>query len=157
MTIMGKVAYTVIVAFVASILTLVAVNRLAPDDKRVTFAPTSPVPSSATTFPGVGTPIPGGATPVQSPEATGSTGSTGITMQDVAEHDNAASCWMVIDGVVYDITTYIPKHPTEPEVLLPWCGKEATQAWETKGGTGDSHSNRAQATLETYAIGRLVQ
>ena len=153
MTIMGKVAYTVIVAFVASILTLVAVNRLAPDENRISLVSTSPV-SSATNAPaGVTAPGSTGNSPSATPKATVS---EGITMQDVAGHDNASSCWIVVDGIVYDITTYISKHPTQPEVVLAWCGKEATQAWDTKGGTGDSHSNRAEATLDTYAIGKLA-
>ncbi len=152
MTIMGRVAYTVSVAFVASILTLVAVNRLAPDDNRVTVAPATPIPTATNALPGVTTPGAGATSPAATPE---STVSTGISLQDVAEHNNAASCWIVVDGIVYDVTTYLSKHPAEPEVLLAWCGKEATQAWETKAGTGDSHSSRADALLAAYAIGSL--
>jgi cytochrome b involved in lipid metabolism len=63
----------------------------------------------------------------------------------------------VIDGLVYDITSYIPLHPTDPSVLLAWCGKESTEAWEDKGGIGESHSSRADAALDAYEIGQLGQ
>ncbi len=48
----------------------------------------------------------------------------------------------------------LPDHPSEPELILPWCGKEATQAWRTKG-KGHPHSPRANQLLEKYRIGTL--
>lgn len=145
MTLMGKIAYTLLVAFAASILTLVAVNWLAPDRDSSSKTPT-PVTGVASPTPGP----PGSATPTPGPSAGL------ITMSDVARHSTAASCWIVIEGIVYDITTYIPRHPTDPSVLLAWCGKESTQAWEDKGGIGKPHSARAEAALDTYEIGRLA-
>jgi Cytochrome b5-like Heme/Steroid binding domain len=150
MTIMGKAAYTVVVAFTASILTLLAVNWLAPEEDRVsngaTSVPTAPTPIAS------GTPSGNATNPTITPPASG-----GITLQQVSTHNTAASCWIVIDGIVYDITSYIPRHPTDPSVLLAWCGKESTQAWEDKGGSGRPHSSRAEASLDLYEIGRLAQ
>jgi len=75
---------------------------------------------------------------------------------EVARHKLENDCWMVIEGKVYDITTYLPGHPSEPEVILAWCGKEASDAWQTK--TRDrSHSSRANNLLQQYLIGRLQQ
>lgn len=76
------------------------------------------------------------------------------TLAEVAGHGGEDDCWMVIDGHVYDITAYLPDHPSNPKLILPWCGKEATQAWQTKG-KGRPHSSRADQLLAEYRIGKL--
>jgi cytochrome b involved in lipid metabolism len=78
-----------------------------------------------------------------------------ITLDELAEHDGADSCWKAIHGRVYDITDYVPDHPTEEAVILEWCGKEASEGWENKR-PGVPHSARAEGRLEEYLIGRLV-
>lgn len=74
------------------------------------------------------------------------------TLSEVEKHHRENDCWMVIEGQVYDITTYLPMHPSDPGLILPWCGKESTQAWQTKT-VGRSHSSRAHQLLEKYLIG----
>lgn len=92
--------------------------------------------------------------------ATGDSGATGrgtahsVSAQELARHDSADDCWMAIDGVVYDFTRYLPEHPTPPVVVTAWCGREATEAYRTKG-YGRPHSPAADALLPTYRIGRL--
>lgn len=78
------------------------------------------------------------------------------TMEEVARHDSAESCWYAIEGKVYDVTDYVPRHPTPPTVLLPWCGKEATEGMRTKG-FGRDHSSMAWDMLEEYRIGTLAE
>ncbi|CAM4069280.1 cytochrome b5-like heme/steroid binding domain-containing protein [Vreelandella rituensis] len=78
-----------------------------------------------------------------------------ITRSELAKHDGAESCWKAIHGRVYDITDYVPNHPTDAAVILEWCGKEATEAWSNKR-PGVPHSPRAEGMLEKYLVGRLV-
>lgn len=77
------------------------------------------------------------------------------TMAEVKKHATAQSCWMVIEGRVYDVTPYLNAHPTDPKVLLAWCGKEATQGWASKGEAHKSHSKKAQILLRAYDLGAL--
>jgi len=77
------------------------------------------------------------------------------TLAEVARHASQDDCWMVIAGDVYDLSAYLPKHPSNPRYVLPWCGKEATEAYRTKT-TGRSHSSRADQLLPAYRIGRLA-
>lgn len=63
---------------------------------------------------------------------------------------------MVIEGKVYDLSAYVPKHPTPPTVLVPWCGKEATKGMRTKG-YGNDHSQFAWNALAEYLIGESVE
>lgn len=76
------------------------------------------------------------------------------TLAEVAGHGREDDCWMAIEGQAYGITAYLPDHPSEPELILSWCGKEATQAWQTKG-KGRPHSPRADQLLVKYRIGKL--
>ncbi len=78
------------------------------------------------------------------------------TLVEVARHNQAADCWMAIDGAVYDLTAYLPQHPSNPAIILPWCGKEATEAYHTKT-KGRPHSSHADQLLSTFHIGRLIR
>lgn len=121
---MSRVTYTVFVAFVASVLTLVMVWALAP------FGMGEADPTTAD-------------------------GLREITPEELARHDGRESCWKAIGGQVYDVTDYVPRHPTPESVMLRWCGYEATPGWVDKGG-GRPHSRAAQARLSDYLVGRLV-
>lgn len=75
---------------------------------------------------------------------------------EVARHSLENDCWVAIEGQVYDITSYLPAHPSEPELVMPWCGKESSQAWQTKT-RGRPHSPHAINLLSQYLIGKLHQ
>lgn len=77
-----------------------------------------------------------------------------ITLAEVAEHGGAQSCWMAIEGKVYDVTAYLDRHPAPPAVLLKWCGREATEGMRTKG-YGRDHSAAAWVSLERHYVGDL--
>jgi len=48
------------------------------------------------------------------------------TMDDVAQHDSADSCWLVISGVVYDVTEFRGIHPGGASMMDAVAGKDAT-------------------------------
>lgn len=52
----------------------------------------------------------------------------------VASHTDATSCWSIISGDVYDLTTYINQHPGGNKPILAACGKDATAMFDTKHG-----------------------
>lgn len=74
---------------------------------------------------------------------------------DLAGHATPENCWMAIRGAVYDLSAYLPEHPSRPELVLPWCGKEATEAYNTKT-KGRSHASYADDLLARYKIGMLA-
>lgn len=77
-----------------------------------------------------------------------------ISLKEVAQHAKATDCWMAIRGAVYDFGAYIPQHPTRPDIITAWCGKEATEAYNTKT-KGRPHSPYADELLAKYRIGTL--
>lgn len=74
---------------------------------------------------------------------------TSYTMNQVSSHSSSASCWMVISGQVYDVTSYIPVHPNAQ--ILDGCGKDATDMFNSVG----KHMGRASSMLSDYLIGTL--
>ena len=53
-----------------------------------------------------------------------------------------------------DLSSYLPEHPSEPEVIKVWCGREASEAYRTKM-KNRAHSARADRQLAEYRIATL--
>jgi cytochrome b involved in lipid metabolism len=86
--------------------------------------------------------------------------SAGITILDskeVAKHNTNANCWIVVNSKVYNISNYASSHPGGVRNITNYCGKESTNAFDTKGGRGNSHSTSANNLLAQYYIGDLNQ
>ena len=66
--------------------------------------------------------------------------------QDVAEHNTEGDCWVVIDGKMYDVTSYIPQHPGGPEKIIKECGKDATAIFDLQ------HKPEAKAVLQQFYV-----
>lgn len=78
-----------------------------------------------------------------------------VSPAELSRHASPGDCWLAVAGFVYDVTRYLPSHPAPPRALEDWCGKEATSAFETKGGLGRPHGEAARAALEDLRVGRL--
>lgn len=78
-----------------------------------------------------------------------------VSPTELAKHAVPGNCWMAIRGNVYDLSAYLPLHPSPPAVVTPWCGKEATEAYNTKT-KGRPHSAYADDLLAKYRIGTLA-
>jgi len=78
-------------------------------------------------------------------------GNAPLTMAAVASHKTKESCWIVIDGKVYDITEFLNVHPGGPRALLQMGGKDATRMFRDV----IRHTDFAEAEREKYCIGPL--
>ncbi|KAI5779606.1 FMN-dependent dehydrogenase-domain-containing protein [Geopyxis carbonaria] len=54
-----------------------------------------------------------------------------LTLAEVAAHNRADSCWVIIHGRVYDVTEFLNEHPGGPASLLENAGRDATAAYDT--------------------------
>jgi cytochrome b involved in lipid metabolism len=94
---------------------------------------------------------------VATPDVTGGQTIT-LTTQEIAQHSSAIDCWLIINQQVYDVTTYLNQHPGNADTILPYCGQEATAAFNTKGrSTGNTHSTVANDLLGNYLLGSVGQ
>lgn len=80
-----------------------------------------------------------------------------VTWQEVRKHSKEGDGWIVIKGKVYDVTKYLPAHPGGPQWILDWLGKDATEAYVTKGGMGLEHSDFAKDLLKDMLIGEVTE
>ena len=55
-----------------------------------------------------------------------------ISMDDVPNHKTKSDCWTVVDGLVYDVTQYIPMHPGGKKIMLG-AGREASATFRKFG------------------------
>lgn len=82
------------------------------------------------------------------------------TLEEVAQHASRESCWLALDGKVYDVTPFIASgfHPGK-EAILQGCGKDATELFNTRpmAQSPSPHSERARSMLPKYYIGELVK
>jgi len=115
----------------------------------------SPTPSSATakpSTPGTST----GTTATPTPTATSTPVSSnspaaGFTMAEVSVNNTTASCWVVIDSRVYNLTAWISLHPGGAGAISGLCGTDGTASF-TSQHAGDSTPARE---LSKYEIGPL--
>ena len=56
----------------------------------------------------------------QLPDTTAQT----ISVDELAQHNNEDSCWIVYQGQVYDITSFLPEHPGTAAAIRPSCGNQ---------------------------------
>lgn len=90
---------------------------------------------------------------------------SGITlnMEEIAKHNKSSDCWMLINGKVYNITSFFGSHPGGNATMSATCGTDATAAYMTKdpnatsNGSRSAHSSNAINLLSNYYIGDLNQ
>jgi len=74
-------------------------------------------------------------------------------LEEVAAHADATSCWTVVRGNVYDITSAIDTHKGGRDKILSLCGIDGTSAFQTKHGGQE----KPEGWLDTLKIGVLNQ
>eukprot|EP01122_Echinamoeba_exundans_P012860 TRINITY_DN54_c2_g1_i1.p1 TRINITY_DN54_c2_g1~~TRINITY_DN54_c2_g1_i1.p1 ORF type:complete len:528 (+),score=134.02 TRINITY_DN54_c2_g1_i1:103-1686(+) len=73
-----------------------------------------------------------------------------FSAEEVAKHNKASDCWVVVKGKVYDVTKFLEEHPGGKKILLNASGADATAKFDQYHGSD---------VLERYAnlcIGNLA-
>ena len=52
-----------------------------------------------------------------------------IAVDEISSHNSETDCWIVVNGVVWDITNFAPEHPGGPGIIHKYAGKDASQAY----------------------------
>ncbi|KAK4784588.1 hypothetical protein SAY86_018956 [Trapa natans] len=73
-----------------------------------------------------------------------------FTLAQVAQHKFKKDCWLIINGRVLNVTSFLVEHPGGDEILLESAGKDASKEFEDIG-----HSTTAKNLLLKYQIGVL--
>lgn len=86
---------------------------------------------------------------VSEPAPTQAKAPTTFTLEQIAAHNTRESCWSAINGVVYDLTSWIPNHPGGEKRILNICGIDGTISFNGK----HSGSSKIAKILTGFAIG----
>eukprot|EP01084_Bolivina_argentea_P062284 113888_1 len=73
------------------------------------------------------------------------------TMEDVSNHSSIESPWIVIDNIVYDISSLVDNHPGGKGILESFAGKDVSKEFYTL-----QHSNIALRMKDALAIGQIA-
>lgn len=92
----------------------------------------------------------GAVAPVPAPTAPAKPSGT-YSMAEVSAHATSASCWSAISGNVYDLTTWIERHPGGSGAILGLCGTDGTAKYSGKHGGAE----RPASMLVLLKIGTL--
>jgi hypothetical protein len=80
-------------------------------------------------------------------------GAEGITMDTLAQHASRESCWTAINGNVYDLTSWVPKHPGGEQAILQLCGTDGSAKFNGQHG-GDSAKESILAGFRVDVLAR---
>ncbi len=94
--------------------------------------------------------------------ADGTTKASSYTAAEVATHKTAADCWTIVNGNVYDLTSYVSRHPGGDDIELA-CGVDGTTLFTERKtedgkavGSGTPHDSGSASQLESLKIGTLA-
>lgn len=57
-----------------------------------------------------------------------------VTADELAKNNTRDSCWIAIDGTVWDVTKFLPEHPGGANIVMKVAGKDATEQYSTFHG-----------------------
>ena len=80
------------------------------------------------------------------------TDTTLLTVDEVAKHNSASDCWSVVDGNVYDLTSYVKNHPGGQSVIEAICGKDGTFGFSNQHGS----ESKPNQMLDSLLLGSLA-
>jgi cytochrome b involved in lipid metabolism len=115
-----------------------------------------PVPTTNTPSTDTSAPITPPATvpPASTPSTNAVPSGASFTAAQVAEKNSKSSCWTIISGNVYDITSYVPNHPGGEAEIVKVCGKDGTALFAKPM---EHKEGGASNVLAGFKVGTLAQ
>jgi flavocytochrome c len=68
-----------------------------------------------------------GPEPAQPKAEAKSSATKAYSMEEVAKHNKKDDIWVVVDGQVLDVTSFLPDHPGGAKAILLYAGRDATE------------------------------
>lgn len=78
-------------------------------------------------------------------------GSITLSVAEIKTHDNKSDCWSIVNGNVYNLTSYVQNHPGGAAVIANICGKDGTKAFTNQHNTQGKPNN----VLSSFLLGPL--
>lgn len=74
---------------------------------------------------------------------------------EVSTHSSVEDAWVIVDGSVYDVTSFLESHPGGLSVTEEHLGQDISNV--IRSNDVHNHSSTAFEILEQYKIGELVK
>jgi cytochrome b involved in lipid metabolism len=91
-------------------------------------------------------------TPTPTASATPTTTSNALTLARVKANNTASSCWSIINGNVYNLTSWISNHPGGKSAITSLCGIDGTSAFNSQ----HRNESKPESRLTGYLLGKLT-
>jgi cytochrome b involved in lipid metabolism len=81
-----------------------------------------------------------------------------VTKEQLRVHDKFGDpkgvddLWVLVDGKVYDLSTFYKQHPGGYDIIEEYAGKDASKVFKDAG-----HPASAKKEMESYLVGNYVQ
>jgi cytochrome b involved in lipid metabolism len=75
-----------------------------------------------------------------------------LTSEEVLKHSTGTDCWSVINGEVYDLTSYVSEHPGGADLINAICGKDGSAAFSGE----HAGQQKPENILAAFALGPLA-
>jgi len=83
---------------------------------------------------------------------TGGATDGGITVAEVLKHNTQSDCWSVVNGNVYDLTSYVSQHKGGEAVIKAICGKDGTKSFSGQ----HAGASKPNSDLSSLLVGPLA-
>ncbi len=120
----------------------------------VTMVPATAGIAETSASASVSTPAPSApvSAPVSKPVAQPATKApSAYTLAEIAAHNSAASCYSAINGSVYDLSSFVSRHPGGSAAIKSLCGVDGTAAYMGQHG-GSSRPANELASLKIGTV-----
>lgn len=85
--------------------------------------------------------------PTENGPATTDSGMKEITLAEVQAANNTEKCWAIVNGNVYDLTTWMGQHPGGKQAIKQICGKDGSTVFNRQHG-GQAQAEKALASFQ---------
>jgi cytochrome b involved in lipid metabolism len=74
------------------------------------------------------------------------------TLAEVGKHKTATDCWVVANGLVLDVTEFLPDHPGGKMAIMAFAGRDATEEFNMVHEEGVVEKYAKQTIIGTLAL-----
>jgi len=85
------------------------------------------------------------------PKANTPTGTLNLSNSEIKTHNSKSDCWSIVNGNVYNLTSYVQNHPGGASVIANICGKDGSKAFINQHNSQSKPNN----VLDSFLLGPL--
>ena len=85
------------------------------------------------------------------PNASAPAGMITLSTSEVKKHNTKSDCWSIVNGKVYNLTSYVQKHPGGTAVIANICGKDGTSSFTNQHNT----QSKPNSVLSGFLLGAV--